>query len=417
MWTMYFLDHFQANTWFQELYAFAIDTEVTSSDGTIDGRARAFALYHRATKHDWVSRRYAQERLHVFDYPRISKKGDSETRRAIGKLELRWTCKGLSPFQQRSKFYVAPHADFDVLFGYKTGSSQRARRKLDISGASGTSDRHKVANFRAGALDGLRAPDENPADNVSFEKGIRDGILLPVDDEITNDEEALLRPSLADLEPILHATPYETSIPSQQATLHVSKAMDPVVAHPPQVPGEVFDEIVPQQASGPAKMPLPGAGVSLKRKEWTSGFDSESNRKFSQCLSTAVTAHDKAPGLLLDGGLLNGANVVDQSCSDGRNEFHLLPKTESSWPRSAPHPIVDSREMPPLENSEYIPSQRPLAPNSDHRHPGRNLEESNEYSLVSSPQSLAQRPGWHTFSSDNEDLRLGAENIPSAAIL
>jgi hypothetical protein len=215
-------------SWFQEIFAFTIDAEVTNIDGTIDGRARAFALYHRATKHDWISRRYAQERLHVFEYPRISKKSDSETRRAIGKLELRWTCKELSSFQQTSKFYVAPHADFDVLFGYKTGSSQLRRRKININGALGTIERHKVTNggISGRTLDGLQAPSGSSTGNVSFEKGIRDGILLPVDNEVRNEEEGLLRPSLADLEPILHATPYENSISSRHNIHHVQEAMN-----------------------------------------------------------------------------------------------------------------------------------------------------------------------------------------------
>jgi hypothetical protein len=100
----------------------------------------------------------------------------------------------------------------------------------------------------------------------------------------------------------------------------------------------------------------------------------------------------------------------------GGKEFDLLFRTESSWSNSVPRPTSNSREVHPLHTSEYVPSHGPLPPSSDHRYPERNLEESNEYTLAPASQSLGQWPGRHTFSIDDEDLRLRAENIPRAAI-
>lgn len=177
---------------------------------------------------------------------------------------------------------------------------------------------------------------------------------MPVDDEVINEEEALLRPSLADLEKILHATPYETDIPSRNTILHTQENMNQVVTRDSEVCSEA--------------------------------------------------------------GFPNKTSPLDRSYTDGRKEFDLSSQTESSWSSDAPHPTPKSREARPLNTSECIPSQTLLAPNPVHRYPKRELEESNEYTLDSAPQSLGQRPGCHTFGSEDEDLRLRTENIPRAGV-
>ena len=331
---------------------------------------------------------------------------------------MRWTCKDLSPFQQKSKFYVAPHADFDILFGHKTGTSQRRRRKLNINGASGTTEGHNITNcgISTESLDGLRARGGSPAGNVSFEKGIRDGILLLVDGEVRNEKEALLRPSLADLERILHATPCDTSTPSRQAIVHDQESINRVVTRPPQVQGEVLEEWVPQQASNSTEFPLLWPDDTSKRNQSTSGFEHNSRRRSRQCLSMATTALDQDSDLHPKGGFPDRTIPVEPRFTDDRKEFKLLSGTESPWSNSAPHPTSNSREVRPLNTSECLSSPGPIPPRSDHRYPKRNLDESNEYTLDSTPQPLEQRPGGHTFSSEDEDLRPRAENIPRAAI-
>jgi hypothetical protein len=117
--------------------------------------------------------------------------------------------------------------------------------------------------------------------------------LLPVDDEVRNEEEALLRPSLADLEPILHATPYENSISSRRNIHHVQETMNRVVTRPSQVQGKLFEEYVPQPASGTTKLTFLGSEDGFKHKESTSGFNSDSSRRSSQLLSTTATTLDQ----------------------------------------------------------------------------------------------------------------------------
>jgi hypothetical protein len=246
-------------------------------------------------------------------------------------------------------------------------------------------------------LDGRQAPSGSSTGNVSFEKGIRDGIVLPVDDKVRSEEEALLRPSLADLEPILHATPYENSISSRHNIHHVEETMNQVVKLPSQAQGKVFEEYIPQPASGTTKLAFLGPEDGFKRKESTSSSNCKSSHRSSQLLSTTATS-------------------LDPSYTGGRKEFNLLSRTESSWSSSAPRLTSNSTEVRPLHTPEYIPSHGPLPPSSDHRYPEPNLEESNEYTLAPTSQSLGQWPACHTFSSDDEDLRPRPENIPRAAI-
>jgi hypothetical protein len=171
---------------------------MTKADSRADARtASAFALYNPTTKHDWMSRTYAREKLAIYKYcPLLPEDKDSESAIAIGQVEVYWACYELSPYKQKATFLIAPKAQFDVLFGYETESIQRGSWKKAIQMGKlkvvkGDHSRDYQDTFhQQGYCEGLEC-------EMSFKRGIENGTLIPVDNERG---DAAHRPSIADLE-------------------------------------------------------------------------------------------------------------------------------------------------------------------------------------------------------------------------
>jgi hypothetical protein len=186
------------------MYTFTIDVTTTSNSRVHSRTAAAFALYNPTTKHDWMSRSYAMEKLGILNYsPLLPEDLDSESTSAIGQVEVYWACYELSPYMQKATFLIAPNAGFDVLFGYETGSIQRGScekciRKGKLTAVKGDQARHYQSNTYqqeqqeyCGSL----------VCEMPFVRGIENGTLVPVDNEA---KDTARRPSIADLENHYH---------------------------------------------------------------------------------------------------------------------------------------------------------------------------------------------------------------------
>ncbi|KAH8589305.1 hypothetical protein B0O99DRAFT_692540 [Bisporella sp. PMI_857] len=175
-----------------KLYAFTIEVEPISLLHA-QQPVTAIALYHSGTKHDWVSKRYLEEKLNIKRYTSSCDVEDGETSRALGMVNLRWTCSSLSPEVQQTRFYIAPKADIDILFGQEHKQSQEEES---------SNVRHFTNKpSTTGNFDGLhcRSPLQTPS-QLSFKAGIARGILIQVDQHPLEAVEIAPQPSLLDLQ-------------------------------------------------------------------------------------------------------------------------------------------------------------------------------------------------------------------------
>jgi hypothetical protein len=67
----------------------------------------ALALYNEACTYNYISRRFARDQLQT----QPNEPSDD------GDCTLVWACEGLRRYEQRTVFWIAPDADFDLLFG------------------------------------------------------------------------------------------------------------------------------------------------------------------------------------------------------------------------------------------------------------------------------------------------------------
>ncbi|RFU30055.1 hypothetical protein B7463_g6296, partial [Scytalidium lignicola] len=117
--------------------------------------------------------------------------------------DSRTACIELGVLGQKSNFYIASNTDFDILFGNNTDShSRESKTKTHYKSARRKSAKYKD---RQSSANGFLSHQETGDRTLSFQRGIEEGILLPVDDQARVDEEGPLPLSLADLEQYLHA--------------------------------------------------------------------------------------------------------------------------------------------------------------------------------------------------------------------
>jgi hypothetical protein len=141
----------------------------------------ALALYNEACTCNYISRRFATDQLQV----QTNESCDD------GDCVLVWACKGLGRYEQQTVFWIAPNADFDLLFG----------REDDFNNQSESNQ------FNCGIQSGILSkefPRREPP--KSFQGGINDEFLLPVERSNTSDSAGRSRmPSLAEIKSQLAA--------------------------------------------------------------------------------------------------------------------------------------------------------------------------------------------------------------------
>jgi hypothetical protein len=141
----------------------------------------ALALYNEACTCNYISRRFARDQLQV----QTNEPSDD------GDCTLVWACEGLGRYEQRTVFWIAPDADFDLLFG----------REDDFN------NRSESNQFNCGIQSGILSkefPRREPP--KSFQGGINDEFLLPVERSNTFDPAGRSRmPSLAEIKKQLAA--------------------------------------------------------------------------------------------------------------------------------------------------------------------------------------------------------------------
>jgi hypothetical protein len=113
------------------------------------------ALFNESCNRNYVSSQFAKNRLRILD--------NSTEEDVDGDCWLVWVCEGLGRYQQRTVFWIAKDADFDLLFGYEQNQN--------------TSD-HQNQQFQNGINNGTLTT-ELPRWK-SFQGGIKDDFLLPV---------------------------------------------------------------------------------------------------------------------------------------------------------------------------------------------------------------------------------------------
>jgi hypothetical protein len=113
------------------------------------------ALFNESCNRNYISSKFAKNRLRILDNNR-EEDVDSD-------CWLVWVCEGLGRYQQRTVFWIAKDADFDLLFGYEQNQN--------------THD-HQHQQFQNGINNGTLKT-ELPRWK-SFQGGIKDDFLLPV---------------------------------------------------------------------------------------------------------------------------------------------------------------------------------------------------------------------------------------------
>jgi hypothetical protein len=152
-----------------------------------------------------MSQDYAENKLNIYvsKYLPVSPGADEELGSAIGRVDLSWRCLGLGPYKQMATFHIAPNATFDVLFGRETESLQKGRFSWDTAirnGAMRSVKSNKGGESHVLKSDTGSGKSKRQPSCLSFEQGITNGILVPVDAEIDEADEAGLRPSIAELQ-------------------------------------------------------------------------------------------------------------------------------------------------------------------------------------------------------------------------
>jgi hypothetical protein len=134
------------------------------------------ALFNESCNRNYVSSQFAKNRLRILN--------NNTEEDVDGDCWLVWVCEGLGRYQQRTVFWIAKDADFDLLFGYEQNQN--------------TPD-HQNQQFQNGINNGTLKT-ELPRWK-SFQGGIKDDFLLPVGR--VGDENYLSgsprMPSLADI--------------------------------------------------------------------------------------------------------------------------------------------------------------------------------------------------------------------------
>jgi hypothetical protein len=154
-----------------------------------------------------MSKTFLDLALKISEYYPVSRvDGDEELKDAIGEVHLGWACLELSPYIQMTTFYIAPNATVDVVFGQNTESLQKGPFSWPAAISNG-----KMRAFKPeceGSVILSHHVELNKcfkkSGSISFQQGIKNGTLIPVDADIDDDHEALRRPSIADLEKHYH---------------------------------------------------------------------------------------------------------------------------------------------------------------------------------------------------------------------
>jgi len=113
------------------------------------------ALFNESCNRNYVSSQFAKNRLRILN--------NNTEEDVDGDCRLVWVCEGLGRYQQRTVFWIAKDADFDLLFGYEQNQN--------------TPD-HQNQQFQNGINNGTLKT-ELPRWK-SFQGGIKDDFLLPV---------------------------------------------------------------------------------------------------------------------------------------------------------------------------------------------------------------------------------------------
>jgi hypothetical protein len=134
------------------------------------------ALFNESCNRNYVSSQFAKNRLRILD--------NNTEEDLDGDCWLVWVCEGLGRYQQRTVFWIAKDADFDLLFGYEQNQN--------------TPD-HQNQQFQNGINNGTLKT-ELPGWK-SFQGGIKDDFLLPVGRVADGDylSGSPRMPSLADI--------------------------------------------------------------------------------------------------------------------------------------------------------------------------------------------------------------------------
>jgi hypothetical protein len=115
------------------------------------------ALYNESCSCNYISARFVREELQM-----------DETE---GDLVLVWVCKGLGRYEQRSVFWIAPNADFDLLFGQEDEFNSRHQEETQFN-----------YGIESGILSkDLSSTKQRKEPRKSFQGGINDEFLLPVE--------------------------------------------------------------------------------------------------------------------------------------------------------------------------------------------------------------------------------------------
>ncbi|CZR67326.1 uncharacterized protein PAC_17225 [Phialocephala subalpina] len=147
-------------------YAFVIEI-ANGEDYHGRDNVDVLALYNESCNYNYISAKFAR-RLRII--------GDTYVDRD---LKLVWACKRLGRYQQRSVFWIAKHADFDLLFG-----QEKEANVLEF----------QDSQFQRGIQNGILS--------TSFEEGIRVDCLWRVEHSTndSNSDRAHEMPSLADIQ-------------------------------------------------------------------------------------------------------------------------------------------------------------------------------------------------------------------------
>jgi hypothetical protein len=135
------------------------------------------ALYNESCTCNYISARFARDQLHIPS----SELGHDADRHCV----LVWVCEGLGRYEQRAVFLIAPNADFDLLFGQEDDFNSRN----EVS----------TCGIESEALS-EEFPRRKP--RKSFQGGINDEFLLPVEPSNTSTDDLAGRfrmSSLADI--------------------------------------------------------------------------------------------------------------------------------------------------------------------------------------------------------------------------
>jgi hypothetical protein len=139
-----------------------------------DEQIETVALFNESCNRNYVSSQFATDRLRILD--------NNTEDKADGDCRLVWVCEGLGRYQQRTVFWIAKDADFDLLFGYEKDQN--------------TPD-HQDQQFQNGITNGTLKTELWK----SFQGGIKDDYLLPVGRVADGDRPSggPRMPSLADI--------------------------------------------------------------------------------------------------------------------------------------------------------------------------------------------------------------------------